>query len=252
MNKELTDAFNRLSYGYQRLASNFCGVLDDDLIEKYSSYENERLEYIKQKISFKDARILDIGGNTGFFSYESINSGAVHADYYEGNGESMDFMKKSVEFFKMEDKINMNEGYYSFDEDHSNKYDIAYLLNVVHHIGGRSGDEMMDDMEEAKRNMIAAVNAMSANVSTLIFQMGFNWRGEVKHCLFTNGTKKEVIDFITEGTRDHWHVDAIGIAERHENGIVYADCNDTNIKRDDSLGEFLNRPLFIMSNITKK
>jgi hypothetical protein len=33
---------------------------------------------------------------------------------------------------------------------------------------------------------------------------------------------------------------------RIENSVVYQALNETNIERDDRLGEFLNRPLFIM------
>ena len=43
-----------------------------------------------------------------------------------------------------------------------------------------------------------------------------------------------------------WAVQAIGIAERHDGRVVYRDLDARNIDRDDSLGEFLNRPLFIL------
>ena len=38
------------------------------------------------------------------------------------------------------------------------------------------------------------------------------------------------------------------IAEKTEDGLNYSDLNDRNIGRIDELGEFLNRPLFIMKS----
>lgn len=41
----------------------------------------------------------------------------------------------------------------------------------------------------------------------------------------------------------------VGIAQRSEGGLIeYIELNDENIKRDDSLGEFLNRPIFVLKS----
>ena len=66
--------------------------------------------------------------------------------------------------------------------------------------------------------------------------------------LFENGTKKELIDYILSGTKNDWEINYIGIAQSFQQKIQYCDLNDINIERNDDLGEFLNRPIFIMKS----
>jgi hypothetical protein len=101
--------------------------------------------------------------------------------------------------------------------------------------------------------MLDNINKLESRCDKLIFQMGFNWKGDIKQCLFSNGTKKEMIDFIKKGTENYWNIESIGIAQVDSNGsIVYEDLNENNIKRDDTLGEFLNRPIFILKSKKNK
>lgn len=78
--------------------------------------------------------------------------------------------------------------------------------------------------------------------------MGFNWKGDSKECLFENGTKAEMEQFLKEGTKDYWNILFIGIAEKQNNDIIYQEMNKDNNKRQDDLGEFLNRPIFILKS----
>lgn len=41
--------------------------------------------------------------------------------------------------------------------------------------------------------------------------MGSNWKGDSKECLFENGTKAEMEQFLKEGTKDYWNILFIGI-----------------------------------------
>ena len=61
-----------------------------------------------------------------------------------------------------------------------------------------------------------------------------------------------MINFISEGTKEFCKIIDIGIAEKKDNLIVYASRNEKNIQRDDTLGEFLNRPIFILKSLTFK
>ena len=62
------------------------------------------------------------------------------------------------------------------------------------------------------------------------------------------GTKKELIEFINTITRVNWLVKKIGVAETSNAQIIYQDLNSKNIQRQDYLGEFLNRPMFILQS----
>jgi hypothetical protein len=57
-----------------------------------------------------------------------------------------------------------------------------------------------------------------------------------------------MINFISDGVKDFWSIDKIGIAKQSNKGIEYFHLNEDNIKRDDKMGEFLNRPLFILKS----
>ena len=72
----------------------------------------------------------------------------------------------------------------------------------------------------------------------MVFQLGFNCKGNITTPLFKNGTKSEMIEFIKNGTKEYWEVIAIGIPERCNGGIVYKELNEKNIIRDDSLVNF--------------
>ena len=57
-----------------------------------------------------------------------------------------------------------------------------------------------------------------------------------------------MIDYIKDGTQGKWKIVNIGVAVAQEGHIVYMELDDENIIRNDSLGEFLNRPIFILES----
>ena len=89
---------------------------------------------------------------------------------------------------------------------------------------------------------------MSYYVSILVLQLGYNWKGDREKCLFKQGTKEEIISFIKESCDKYWVILEIGIAEKFDNCVVYKAISDQNKARNDAIGEFLNRPIFIMKS----
>ncbi len=87
--------------------------------------------------------------------------------------------------------------------------------------------------------------------SYVILQLGFNWKGDRYLPLFDNGTKSEMIAFLQINIESFLDITRIGIAQKKDNNVIYSDLTDSNIERDDSLGEFLNRPLFILKSKLK-
>ena len=144
--------------------------------------------------------------------------------------------------------MKITKGYLTFtNELDDDTYDVVLLLNVLHHLGDDYGDQSFS-LTKAKENIIKQLNSMAAKADLMIFQMGFNWKGDTNTCLFENGTKEELISFIEAGIKDHWVVLEIAVAEREGELITYKKLNDKNIERDNSLGEFLNRPVFILKS----
>lgn len=248
---KLKDMYSQKSKhsNYQVLSRKLSTILGNDVIDVKSRYENERLEYIKKNIDIKEKRILDIGGNSGFFTYEMIDSRAKSVHYYEGNKIHSEFVKLASKVLNIEEKIKVTNDYFDFDKFIDNKYDVVLLLNVLHHVGDDYG-EMKLSKKKAKETIIKQLNSIAKISDLVVFQLGFNWKGNRDLGLFKNGTKRELIDFITEGTREYFEICKIGIAQSSTGKIQYSDLDEKNIERDDSVGEFLNRPIFIMKSIS--
>ncbi len=232
---------------YQVLSKNLSSLIGDDINIK-SRHEWERLDFILKNVHIKDNHIIDIGGNTGFFSFELIEAGAKHVDFYEGNETHAAFVDLASEVLCVKEKIHIINKYQNFeDELNRKKYDIALLLNVLHHVGDDYGDKNLT-IEMAKIKILQQLNSLADKVSIAIFQLGFNWKGNKNHCLFENGTKKELITFVDRGISNHWEILKIGVAESENGKIAYNILTRNNIKRNDSLGEFLNRPIWILKS----
>lgn len=247
---ELVELYNATSKhsNYQILPSILKDMLPmEELIIK-SRYEEERLEYIMKNVDFHDKVFCDIGANCGYFSFELINRGAKFVKMYEGNEKHAQFVNKAIDILELSDRMCINNLYFDF-EHMDEKHDIVLLLNVLHHIGDDYG--AVTNIADAKQRMLDSINNMSKNTDVLILQIGFNWMGNIKKGLFEKGTKREMIEWLQKGISNCWNIKKIGIAESVEGKILYKDMNQFNIERKDELGEFLNRPIFILEAIGK-
>lgn len=247
--QELIELYERTSKHahYQIMPKVLSSLIRSDDITVKTRYEKERLDYILDNIQVAGKTVLDIGGNTGFFSFEMLDHGSSHVDYVEGNADHCKFVQKAVDYLQWNDKFTVRNQYYTFNAHTGERYDIALLLNVLHHIGDDYGNDVLN-IQEARKSILEQLNSMADISELLVFQLGFNWKGNRNIGLFQNGAKKEMIDFITQGIQSNWDVVSIAVPEKSESEIVYRELNDKNIIREDSLGEFLNRPLFILKS----
>lgn len=234
---------------YQEIAPSLKKYIDISKYQIVSRQEKARMTYISSKIDFSEKYVMDIGGNTGYFTFEAIEKGAKHVDYIEGNKNHADFVKLASQIVNFSDKISVNNEYYAFNECPAD-YDLVFLLNVLHHIGDDYGNNKTSIIE-AKKLIINQLNNMANKTKILVFQLGFNWKGNKNFCLFENGTKREMLEYIKKGIDNNWEILDIGIAENIDGKIVYNDLSDKNIERVDSLGEFSNRPLILLKSLRK-
>lgn len=214
-------------------------------------FEKSRFLHIEKHVGYKDKSLIDIGCNTGFFIFEAMDKGAIKAHGYEGSQAAFQHLSAYVK--RANENIVIDNAYFNFEKAQQEHYDIVHLLNVVHHLGDDYGKTATEtDLINTKKKIISQINTIAHWSEYLIFQMGFNLHGDIKQPLFQSGTKKEMIDFISEGVKFHWNIESIGIAQSKNNHITYQELDDVNINRDDSLGEFLNRPIFILKSLIKK
>ena len=246
----LIDLYTRTSKHshYQILATPLKKLIPNEMQKIRSRWEEERLHFILKHLPYKDITLADVGGNTGYFTLEFIHRGAKSALFIEGNHAHSSFVHESVYALGWQDKVKIYPSYMMFEDDLSLiDVDVTLLLNVLHHVGDDFGNQSQS-INEAKNNILRSLFCLSYRTKFLVFQLGFNWKGNIEYPLFREGTKRELIDFVKYGTRDSWLIKYIGIAENSNDRVSYNELNSFNIKRQDSLGEFLNRPLFIMES----
>jgi 2-polyprenyl-3-methyl-5-hydroxy-6-metoxy-1,4-benzoquinol methylase len=247
MREKLIDLYKKVSKHsqYQILPSILQAKLGAAVMQNISRYEEERFRYISQHIDFKDKDILDIGGNTGYFSIEAMQSGARSANIIEGNSSHSEFVECAAKYLNL--NISVRNEYWNFDaEFNKEQYNVVFLLNVIHHLGDDFASKELS-LQDAKMQMKYALSSFIGHTEILILQLGFCWKGDRTLALFPNGTKREMIQFVEEITSNYWTMDAIGIALEDSSGKTeYREIDNENIERFDTLGEFRNRPLFIL------
>jgi len=234
---------------YQSLPDCLSFVLSDEIKPDQERKEKARMSYIMDRISLEDKNVLDIGGNTGYFTFESVRFGATYVHYYEGNKVHAEFVGLASKQLNFSKKIKISNEYFPFEDVKKEKFfDVCFCLNVVHHIGDDFGDYSLNNIDKAKSKIIDNINSLTRTSRIIVLQIGFNWKGDVNLPLFPNGEKLEMVNFLCNGIKEYFDVLHCGIAVRNNGGISYSDLSNQNSKRDDSLGEFFNRPIFILES----
>lgn len=233
---------------YQSLPISLKGFLGEVEYQPSSRYEHERFKVFQQFVDFTNKKVIDIGCNLGFFSFSALTAGAATVHSFEGSSSHAQFIEDARQLLSLECQLEIENKYFDF-ECNSGTYDIGLLLNVLHHVGDDYGSKELV-ISDALTQISSQLNGMSSLCQCLIFQLGFNWHGNNSFPLFEFGTKREMIDFIQQVTKGNWIVEKVLVAERSSSQQVeYKEVNDSNVERDDSLGEFLNRPIFILKSL---
>jgi SAM-dependent methyltransferase len=232
--------------GYQILPNLLKPLIRESVNQAIPRFERQRLEWVLSELSFTGKRVVDIGGNTGFFTFEAIDEGASEVIYIEGNPNHSHFVSLAKGILDL--NIQVKNQYCDFQTDLSeDSVDIVLLFNVIHHLGDDFGDQT-STKAEALEAMKEAINYFVDKTKYLVLQMGFCWKGDRTKLLFENGTKQEMIDFVKSATADNWEIQSIGIAELDGEETVYRPLTEKNIQRANQIGEFRNRPIFILKS----
>lgn len=235
---------------YQVLPKRLRPYLDEQNIITKTRYEEKRLNYLTNKLDFSDKTLLDIGGNTGFFSFELLEQGVKEVVFYEGNTTHAEFVKIAAKILGLSDQVIVNNSYLDIKTFCPKKQiDVTLLMNILHHFGDDYGNKKTT-IDEAKLEIARNLQKMAKFTRYLVFQLGYNWKGNTQLPLFKEGTKKEQVDFVRDITLASWNIVSIGIPEQSQEGFEYKELSENNMDRCDEFGEFLNRPLFILKSLS--
>jgi len=233
---------------YQLLPSCLEPYVSTNEISVNSRFELERLKYVLENIDVSGKSIVDIGGNTGFFGFELLEHGAKSVLHIEGNSEHAQFVDTAAK--ELNKPITVLNRYLTFTDSSElpAKSDVILTFNVLHHLGDDFGDKNLS-MQAAKDHMKSAIAYFHDKTDLLVLQLGFCWKGDRNMLLFPGGTKAELIDFVKDAISNTFEIQCTGVADVVDGSTVYHHLNDKNIARRDDLGEFRNRPIFILKSI---
>ena len=206
--------------------------------------EAERDDFIGRFVDFKGAAVADIGANTGYFTISAMEKGADQITALEGNLHHANFLESCAETMGVSDKIRVQNQYVNFEPYDLPYFDILMCFNVLHHLGDDFRPETQQ--KDALEKMGHALRQIVMHARTTIFQIGFNWKGDRNSPLTTNGTKQEIVDFVNQSVQGLKVQVLVGCYDKGSR--AYQRMNAQNMARFDDLGEFANRPLFIITN----
>lgn len=220
--------------------------LDNSVFPGNSKFEAERWNWMRSQLDLTGLSVLDIGANTGFFSFAAIESGARYVIAIEGNASHAFFLRSASRILQIEKQFRAEESYFDFGNPGGyGKTDVIFCLNVLHHLGD-DFDRASNCIDGAKRGIVSGLRALSFQAKYCWFQLGFNWKGNRTLPLFKNGIKTELIDFVGNCCANFWDVKTIGVYNPETK--AYEALNERLLERFDTCGEFLNRPLFLLKS----
>ena len=232
-------------YLYQELHPCLREILNDPPTPN-GKQESARWRYISSKTDFRGASVIDIGANTGFFTFAALEAGAKRVTAVEGNQTHAEFVRECWQCIGQQERLEVLKKYFDFKKTRSAQYDVALCLNVLHHTGDDFGDTNIS-ISQAKNEIADQLRRLSRLSTLAWFQIGFNWKGNPALPLFETGTKSEVIEFVNAACMNSWEVTEIS-AHNPESG-AYEDISPRLLKRFDNSGEFLNRPLLLLRSL---
>ena len=198
----------------------------------------------------KKKSFVDIGANQGYFSIEAALRGAQNIDAFESDQMDGEFIDKVSRFFPELNAIKAFPIAFDFQCADDPQYDCVLCLNVLHHVG-RYFDVQVNSLTDAKMIMCRYLRKLLAAGSDVWLQIGFNWQGNESLPMFKNGTKMEMTDFVTSLIGNMGIIKTIGIynpeGEAFEN-VSYADSENKLWERIEYLGEFANRPIYLIES----
>lgn len=210
----------------------------------------ERAAFMFAHQSATGKRVLDIGANQGYMSIEAALRGAQCVDAFESNDVDGAFLSQAALAFPELKALAAYALNYEFDQ-RNERWNYVVCLNVLHHVG-RYFDGHVGEMAQAKAVMARHLQRLLTPGGCLWLQLGFNWQGDTRQPMFPNGTKREMTDFVTGLLGTDARMATIGIYNPHSHAyepVTLGDWSHPLWQRMDTLGEFGNRPLYLIESV---
>lgn len=214
--------------------------------------DRPRAAFMFDQHNVRGQRVLDIGANQGYLSVEAALRGAERVDAFESNEVDGAFLSQAAQHLPGLGTMSAHPVSYDFDRPNEQHWDCVICLNVLHHIG-RYFDTHIQDMAEAKALMRQHLQRLLPPGACVWLQLGYNWQGDTQRPMFAHGTKREMTDFVADLIAPYARLAVIGLynpqTQRYER-VANGDQDHALWRRIESLGEFGNRPLYLIESVS--
>jgi SAM-dependent methyltransferase len=213
--------------------------------------DKERAAFMFDHQSSAGKSVLDIGANQGYMSIEAALRGARRVDAFESNAVDGAFLSQLSQRFVALQAVSAQTLNYEFEQDNNGRWDQVICLNVLHHVG-RYFDGHVQDLSEAKTLMAEYLRRLLTPCGAVWLQLGFNWQGNTHQPMFMQGTKQEMTAFVRQMVGQHAKISTIGIYNPERQAydeVTEGDWEHPLWQRIDGLGEFANRPLYLIESV---
>lgn len=212
--------------------------------------DKQRADFMFRQHDVSGQRVLDIGANQGFLTIEAALRGAERVDAFESNDVDSAFLSQAASHLTGLEKVTAHPVNYDFDRSNDDRWNCVICLNVLHHIG-RYFDSHIQDLGEAKALMGQHLKRLLSPGACVWLQLGYNWQGNTQRPIFPNGTKQEMTDFVAELIEPYANLAVIGIYNHQTQSYEVVSNEDRGHglwRRVEGLGEFGNRPLYLIQS----
>ncbi|WP_437884227.1 class I SAM-dependent methyltransferase [Pseudomonas sp. LRF_L74] len=218
--------------------------------------DHGRLDYLRAHFDFSRQKVLDVGANTGLFAatlaHEYPDS---HCVAWEIDASSAAFIRAlAVEFALSNLEVVETALDYRVAQDMPTRFDTLLLFNVLHHAGVDFDVSVVADRQALLDYIQRFLAALRPSAGCLLYQMGFNWGGDIHQPVAGRNALLEKLDYVETALRGTgWRVEHVGLVlDPDSRRIEVFDWQAAReqapvcdrLGRDGLLSEFYLRPLF--------
>lgn len=218
--------------------------------------DHGRLDYLKAHFDFSGQRVLDVGANSGLFTATLAHAYPdSQCIAWELDESSANFIRVLANEYNLANVEVVQKALdYETAQAMPGHFHTLLLFNVLHHAGVDFDTTLVSDKHGLQAYIQAFLSALRPTADCLLYQMGFNWGGDVAHPVAGRNALAEKLDYVkTALAGTGWQIEHIGLVLDPQTrkielfdeagAAAQADACDS-LGREGKLSEFYLRPLF--------
>lgn len=164
---------------YQRLPDFLPQHVKDCIPVTSMHLEKERLDWMLERVDFREKRVIEIGANSGYFSLMLARTQKARVDAYEPFPAHAEFTRVLAQVCGLQTAVSVHEEPVTLESiSRLPTVDVLIFLNVIHHAGFDFDDgSHATDKEQWWRFASDYLSRLKAVSDIMVFQMGYTLGG---------------------------------------------------------------------------